>query len=219
MTEYLTDLLGMLTRKPRIGIVLDLGVLERKGQLNLEVLDDLRRKFSEMGQVKVALIISPRQMKTAELDTVQRAGFSVKVFPKTFFELSFLLEVYDLALDGKVNIMVIGSQDESLVPLFTACRNVLSETIGFAMELPSEKVVNSFNSFITPDHLDQFTLFESSEPEYDMVKNLVTTTIHSETVAPAIEENGFEEDTEMIEADLFGPVSEKLEEEELEKEE
>ncbi len=219
MTEYLTDLLGMLTRKPRIGIVLDLGVLEEKGQVNLNVLDSLRQKFSEMGQVKVALIISPRQMKAAELDVIQRAGFSVKVFPKTFFELSFLLEVYDLALDGKVNIMVLGSKDEGLVPLFTACRNVLSETIGFALELPSEKVVNSFNSFLTPDRLEGFALFESSEPEYDMVRNLMTSTIHSEGMTSSSEENGIEESSDMLEADLFGPVSEKLEEEELEREE
>lgn len=213
MTEYLTDLLGALTRKPRIGIVLDLGVLECKGQVHLEVLNDLRRKFSEMGQVKQALIISPRQMKAKELDVIQRAGFSVKVFPKTFFELSFLLESYDLALEGKVNIMVIGSSDESLIPLFTACRNVLSETIGFALEVPSEKVVNSFNSFLTPETLEKFALFESSEPEYDMVKNLVATTIHSEGGAPSPEKEAMNEEVEMLEADLFGPVSETLEEE------
>ncbi len=198
--------MGLVNRKPRIGIVIDLNVLDVGRETRLDVLGALRDRFNELGQVRQALVISPRQLKRDELEEVQRAGFSLKVVPKAHSELSFLLETYDLALNGQINVIVIGSADEQLTPLFLACRNILNETIGFFLGKVGEKVLRSFNAVVTPETLETFTLFEASEPEYEAVRNFVVQSIQTE--------NGKETqemEPENVEADLFGPISENLE--------
>ncbi len=212
MSEYINEIYDMLVRKPRIALIVDINALRIGKTPELALLKQLKEKFQAFGQVRHALLLTSQQLKSGALEIVQDTGFQVKVIPKGYEDMHFVLEAYDVALSGKVNIMVLGMDNPSLTPLLMACKQILSETIIFSCSELSEKLINSADAIIYPETLEQFTLFESSEPEYDTMKVLVNNGIHSLGGISSEEKNETEEGYGEIDEVLYGPISEDMDE-------
>jgi uncharacterized protein (TIGR00288 family) len=132
----------------------------------IKVLPSLVEKLREIGDIKVAEVISDSKMADKDYQYLTQAGFTNKVVASNL-ELNLLSETYDMILSDKsIDTLVLGTENDNLIPLVTELRK--NVTIFALTGKPISKAFEeSFDGIIEANNIDdfQFTTSDLSEIE------------------------------------------------------
>jgi uncharacterized protein (TIGR00288 family) len=167
--KFLADLFRV-RRKQKIAIIIDGAVVSSKV---LESLSVLVEKLREIGEIKIAQVISDVKSSEKDHTHLQESGFTEIVVPGNL-ELNLLLDIYDLVLSDKsIDIVVLGTHRRSLLPLYTELRKQVTILAFVCEEKMSKSFEESFDAIIHLDTIEEFT-FQSSD--FSEFENIVTGT-------------------------------------------
>jgi uncharacterized protein (TIGR00288 family) len=151
------------TQKQKIAIVVDGSIVS---QTVIEVLPSLVEKLREIGDIKVAEVISDSKIPDKDYEYLTQAGFTNKVVASNL-ELNLLSQTYDMILSDKsIDTLVLGTENDNLIPLVTELRK--NVTIFALTGKPISKAFEeSFDGIIDATNIDdfQFTTSDLSEIE------------------------------------------------------
>ncbi|MHA2099484.1 MAG: hypothetical protein ACW99A_12465 [Candidatus Kariarchaeaceae archaeon] len=160
--KFLVDLFRR-TQKQKIAIVVDGSIVS---QTVIEVLPSLVEKLREIGDIKVAEVISDSKIPDKDYEYLTQAGFTNKVVASNL-ELNLLSQTYDMILSDKsIDTLVLGTENDNLIPLVTELRK--NVTIFALTGKPISKAFEeSFDGIIDATNIDdfQFTTSDLSEIE------------------------------------------------------
>ncbi len=123
----------------------------------LEALPKLQDKIrEEVGDLKIAEIINNQTLSSANFEDIVHSGFTSKIIP-THLELGFLLEVYDIVLTNKADLLILGTESKSLIPLFQEIKKDISLYIITEDKNINRALSESFDGVIQLDKLEEFT--------------------------------------------------------------
>ncbi|MCH8906284.1 MAG: hypothetical protein IH840_04265 [Candidatus Heimdallarchaeota archaeon] len=166
--KFLVDLFRRV-QKRKIGIIIDGNVVDQK---LIAELPKLTERLRELGDIKIAEVIYETKLSNTEYENVIESGFTNKIVAGNL-ELNLLLDTYDMVLsDNSVDIIVICTQRDSLIPLFTELRKSVTT---FALVKDRNRVskafLESFDGLIDLDKIDEFTL---NEPDLSEIESIIS---------------------------------------------
>lgn len=170
-------------------------------------LSNLRDKVKEIGQIRVAQVIYQNKLPDGHYDELLHAGFSEIIVPGNV-ELAFLLEVYDLVLENKIDFFVLGTHRDELIPLFSEIRKkhpVFSLIESY--DIVSKAYIENLDGIIELDNIQEFNFKEHSFAELEQIDQYIQPMSRNGIYTNSASSNGTEEKTDIIN---IGPVSEEL---------
>ncbi len=160
--KFLVDLIQRV-KKNEIAIILSGDFVDSE---LLEFLPKLKNKLKTVGDIKVATVIYANKLPESHFDPLRKAGFSHKI-AHSFLELNYLIEVYDLYLREEIDIIILGTKSEMLIPLFTEIRQ--KNTIyGLTKGNLPVSIVESFDGMININAIEDFEFVEKKIPDFAM---------------------------------------------------
>lgn len=166
--KFLVDLFRRV-QKRKIGIIIDGNVVDQK---LIAELPKLTERLRELGDIKIAEVIYETKLSNTEYQNLIEFGFTNKIVAGNL-ELNLLLDTYDMVLsDNSVDIIVICTQRDSLIPLFTELRKSVTT---FALVKDRNRVskafLESFDGLIDLDKIEEFTL---NEPNLSEIESIIS---------------------------------------------
>lgn len=159
--NILADLYRRIRRK-RVAILFSGEIVSKNV---LKSLPSLRDKIKEeVGDLKIAEIISNHTLPPDNFEDIIQSGFTSRIIP-THLELGFLLEVYDIVLTNKADLLILGTKSKALIPLFQEIRKDISLYIITENKNIDRALSESFDGVIQLDNLENFTFDDVSIPE------------------------------------------------------
>jgi hypothetical protein len=133
----------------------------------LNSLSTLVERLREVGEIKIAQVISEVKISEEDYSHLLSSGFTEKVFPGNL-KLNLLLETYDLVLtDKSIDIVVLGTHRTSLIPLFTEIRKQATIYAIVADDSLSKSFEECFDGIINLDKIDEFNFQASDFSEFE----------------------------------------------------
>ncbi|MCY3410876.1 MAG: hypothetical protein INQ03_04480 [Candidatus Heimdallarchaeota archaeon] len=148
--KFLVDLFQRI-KKHKIAVLLSGDVVDDQV---IEFLSTLRLKLKDIGDLKYARILYEDTIPEMHLDALRAAGFSHKIVP-SFLELNFLIDVYDIYLVDDIDLFILGTNSESLIPMFTEIRQKGS-VYWLQTGRECESIVGSCDGVISLSNIDEF---------------------------------------------------------------
>lgn len=150
--NILADLYRRIRRK-RVAILFSGDIITKN---ILKSLPSLRDKIKEeVGDLKIAEIINNQTLSTTNFEDIVHSGFTSRIIP-THLELGFLLEVYDIVLTNKADLLILGTESKSLIPLFQEIKKEISLFIITEDQNINRALSESFDGVIQLDNLNEF---------------------------------------------------------------
>ncbi len=166
--KFLSDLFRV-RRKQKVAVIIDGGIVSQKLLITLSSLID---KIREIGEIKIAEVISEVKISEQDYKYLSQAGFTDRVVPGNL-ELNLLLETYDMVLtDKSIDIVVLGTHRSSLIPLYTELRKQVT-IFAFVTDnhLPKE-FIECFDGIIKLDGIDEFYFNASDFSEFESISSV-----------------------------------------------
>lgn len=163
MAEYILGEFLRWRNNIQIAIILD----EKFLQIPEADVSVISEKFKTLGKIKAALVVTDKQLRDAQYTEVTNGGFTVKIVPEGNVTLDYLLEAYDLVLASTCDIIVFGTENEELLPLFTDTRNRVKETFALVSKDVSPAFINAFDDVIKISELAEYSFTATADIELD----------------------------------------------------
>ena len=205
MAEYfLTELRKRFGRK-RIGIFYD---GHQSTTDDYYILPKISEKFREYGMIRTALYFCDKSPEKS--NTIEEAGFTVKIFPSVYSDLSMCLEIYEKVLFEDYDMVILGTRNSEFLTLLNELRSRTDQTIIITESESKSLYKNLSDEVIEFKELDNYVLDELAEIErqIDVESKNDLSYIEQITTPSKI--------GEQIEELSLSPVSEAFEEEEEE---
>lgn len=167
--NFLQDLFSRF-QKSRIAIIIRGDIIDQNmiGSLNV-----LRKKLKELGDIKISECMYENSLPEGHIDKLRASGFGNKIVPGNL-DLNYMLYVYDLVLSNKADIFVLGTQDESLIPLYTEIRSTSTVFAFVKNSNLSSAFKESFDQIIFLDKIDEFNF---NITDYNEMANILNSTV------------------------------------------
>ncbi len=150
--NILADLYRRIRRK-RVAILFSGDIITKN---ILKSLPSLRDKIKEeVGDLKIAEIINNQTLSTTNFEDIVHSGFTSRIIP-THLELGFLLEVYDIVLTNRADLLILGTESRALIPLFQEIKKDISLFIITEDQNINRALSESFDGVIQLDNLNEF---------------------------------------------------------------
>jgi len=205
LAEYfLTELRKRFGRK-RIGIFYD---GHQSTTDDYYILPKISEKFREYGMIRTALYFCDKSPEKS--NTIEEAGFTVKIFPSVYSDLSMCLEIYEKVLFEDYDMVILGTRNSEFLTLLNELRSRTDQTIIITESESKSLYKNLSDEVIEFKELDNYVLDELAEIErqIDVESKNDLSYIEQITTPSKI--------GEQIEELSLSPVSEAFEEEEEE---
>ena len=161
--NILADIYRRIRRK-RVAILISGDIIT---DTILNSLPILRDKIKEdVGDLKIAEIINDQTLTSEYFDNIVQSGFTSWIIP-THLELGFLLEVYDIVLTNKADLLILGTKSRSLIPLFQEIKKDISLFIVTENKKINQALSESFDGVIQLDDLENFFQLNLPEREHN----------------------------------------------------
>lgn len=158
--KFLVDLFQRV-KKNEIAIILSGDFVDRQV---LEFLPKLRSKLKDVGDVKVATVIYADSLPKDHFEPLQNSGFSHKIV-HSYEDLYYLIEVYHLYLKGEFDMIILGTNSEQLLPLFTEIRQKAT-VYGLTNNNVPVSIEESLDGMIHIENIDDFEFETQVLPEF-----------------------------------------------------
>ena len=150
--NILADLYRRIRRK-RVAILFSGDIITKN---ILKSLPSLRDKIKEeVGDLKIAEIINNQTLSSTNFEDIVQSGFTSRIIP-THLELGFLLEVYDIVLTNRADLLILGTESRALIPLFQEIKKDISLFIITEDQNINRALSESFDGVIQLDNLNEF---------------------------------------------------------------
>ena len=159
--NILADLYRRIRRK-RVAILFSGDIISKNILKSLPRLRDKIRE--EVGDLKIAEVINNHTLSSENFEDIVQSGFTSRIIP-THLELGFLLEVYDIVLTNKADLLILGTNSKSLIPLFQEIKKDISLFIITEDKNIDRALSESFDGVIQLDNLENYTFDDVSIPE------------------------------------------------------
>lgn len=150
--NILADIYRRIRRK-RVAILISGDIITDTILNSLPILRDKIKE--EVGDLKIAEIINDHTLTSEYFDNIVQSGFTSRIIP-THLELGFLLEVYDIVLTNKADLLILGTKSRSLIPLFQEIKKDISLFIVTENQKINQALSESFDGVIQLDDLENF---------------------------------------------------------------
>ena len=163
MAEYfLTELRKRFGRK-RIGIFYD---GHHSSMDDYDILPRISEKFREYGMIRTALYFCDKAPEKSNI--IEEAGFTVKIFPSVYSDLSMCLEVYEKVLFDDYDMVILVTSNSEFLTLLNELRSRTDQTIVITESQNKDLYKNLSDEVIEFNDLDNYVLDEIAEIERQM---------------------------------------------------